>query len=589
MDQRYLHCSATRVTLAVLRRKAFSHSVSLKHYATRPLEGYPLNHPKGTLESIWTDTVINTLQSLINDPFSRPHLYGNSRPLTLILPGHLTFTQRLTVPRVAPKRQENVTLYEAAQYLPRPLSQNSIATQTLYDDGVAIDTLITAAHSPLLNSLHSYLKTLGLTASAVRAAPPLHLNTFRFIYPEETKGLTLLIDIGARSSQLLLIKDARDFHLRSLSFGGETVTQTIADALKMSSDQAERVKITHTTSSLSEQKDTPPFDSIPTPKSLKPHISIVEKSLRRFLQYIDHEVTRTRLLYKDAAPVDRIFLTGGGTQLPGLTKMLQTTQQTTVKPLDPTRHLVLSPKSRCSRDSLRTPAATSALSEILGEATAPFLTDPLHLELLPRGLAAQAAATRRRPLILACAACWAATALLLLLHFRSTLQHRQQEAQKLEARIHPLQKRHNAINAAAKAAHTLATKIGHIHHLSHSHNYWVAFLDDLQDRLHQVKDAWIDTFIPLNPSSPCPSTDITTLNATPCPQRVSGHLLLRSFDPENPNILVSQDAVQQIESLITHLQASPFISTIEDLRFDTRNNRLLGFDFTLIPHAAPLL
>ena len=97
---------------------------------------------------------------------------------------------------------------------------------------------------------------------------------------------------------------------------------------------------------------------------------------------------------------------------------------------------------------------------------------------------------------------------------------------------------------------------------------------------------WLDAFeaIPSETSAPQSTTGAPIPSPPLFKWRLSGQLLVRSFDPENPNILVSDVAIERIETLLESLKESPFIEDVEGLRFDTRNPRILKFKFHLIPN-----
>ena len=579
MRAKYLHCSATRLTLAVFSKRPFAHSWTLTHYAIQDFKAssHPNAKTAATIEE-WTDAVYETLQILLKDPSNRDQL-SSKGPFTVILSGGFLFSQRLNIPQVRPQYQEAITSYEASQCLPYPPEQITLAFQTLNKDDVETDAFIAAVPKLLVDRLCCHLKSLNLNPTSLRSGPTLHLNTLCSIYPQNDTGLNLLLDIGTRSTQILLVKNARDFHLRSLSIGGDTLTQTIAEALKISFKAAERLKFDST----KPFKTTP---TCPTSKTESPTCvsTVFQSSIDSFLQRIDQEITRTLLLRKDAEPLVRILVTGGGSLIPGLIEKLKKTRTAAVEQLDPVRHLTLGNKVlHLNKAALREPATASTLSEIVGESVVSSIPHPLQLEMLPQAFVNEVTAARRRPLVLAAAACWSVAAFFLLLHFRSNLYQLKDETQKLETQLSQtgsgLQALHDSLNTAEQTAHDLVDEITYLKRLSHSRNYWVTFLDDLQSRLHQVEDVWLDTLVPTS----------SALSERTCPLRASGHLLLRDFDPENPGILISQNAIKRIESLINHLQASPFIADVESLRFDTRNNRLLTFHFTLLPNDNPPL
>ena len=66
-------------------------------------------------------------------------------------------------------------------------------------------------------------------------------NTFRFNYGDE-EGCTMLLDIGAKTSNLLFFEGDRVF-ARSINIGANAITQDFASEMQMTFDEAERQKI----------------------------------------------------------------------------------------------------------------------------------------------------------------------------------------------------------------------------------------------------------------------------------------------------------------------------------------------------------
>jgi hypothetical protein len=59
---------------------------------------------------------------------------------------------------------------------------------------------------------------------------------------------------------------------------------------------------------------------------------------------------------------------------------------------------------------------------------------------------------------------------------------------------------------------------------------------------------------------------------------LSGRLL----DVKNPQSKVSQESLQRVKELLASFTGSQFIAAVENERFDTNQNGLLRFDFTLV-------
>lgn len=59
---------------------------------------------------------------------------------------------------------------------------------------------------------------------------------------------------------------------------------------------------------------------------------------------------------------------------------------------------------------------------------------------------------------------------------------------------------------------------------------------------------------------------------------LSGRLL----DVRNPQSKVSAESLQRVKQLLASFAGSQFITAVENERFDTNQNGMLRFDFTLV-------
>ena len=123
---------------------------------------------------------------------------------------------------------------------------------------------------------------------------------------------------------------------------------------------------------------------------------------------------------------------------------------------------------------------------------------------------------------------------------------------------------------------------------------WVNFLADLQGRLARIEDVWLDrlqvTRPPLPepgspdaaPMEPPPDGQAAAVPAVPKGPPVRLTLSGRLLDVRNPQSKVSPESLQRVKELLAGFTGSGFIKAVENERFDTNQNGLLYFDFTLV-------
>ena len=115
---------------------------------------------------------------------------------------------------------------------------------------------------------------------------------------------------------------------------------------------------------------------------------------------------------------------------------------------------------------------------------------------------------------------------------------------------------------------------------------WLEFLADVQTRLGAVGDVWLERVQLLPPPSAESLAVAPNADGTPPPPPAAPPLKLtlsgRLLDVANPVSNVSPESFARVKSLIAGFTGSPFVTAVENERFDNTQPGLLRFDFTLV-------
>lgn len=118
--------------------------------------------------------------------------------------------------------------------------------------------------------------------------------------------------------------------------------------------------------------------------------------------------------------------------------------------------------------------------------------------------------------------------------------------------------------------------------LAESKSNWINFLSDLQERLYEVEDVWLEKLQVVRSTRqstpPAPRQAAAAKEAEPLKLTLTGRLL----DRNNPVSKVSNDSRARVETLLKSFKDSNFILDVQDERFDTSQPGILRFDFTLL-------
>jgi cell division protein FtsA len=177
-----------------------------------------------------------------------------------------------------------------------------------------VDAHIVTASTPNLRNLDSALEKAELkatnhTVSSLAAAEAV-MNR------QQKEAGTVLLDIGAGTTNLIVFEDGEVQHVAVIPMGGTHITNDLAIGLKTDLDIAEQVKIQHATLTkptkttanvvIDKQTYSFPMDDIEM---------IVEARVEELLEYVEKELQKIRRSRKLPGGV---IITGGTAKLPGI-------------------------------------------------------------------------------------------------------------------------------------------------------------------------------------------------------------------------------------------------------------------------------
>jgi len=234
---------------------------------------------------------------------------GNTGTLrsALALPSQGVFARFVKIPKVEPDKLGQMLLFEAQQNVPYPVDEVSWGYQVLPEpEEGKLGVLILATKLDQLESTIEAVQSAGFAPDFIETSPVSLYNSLRYNYPELT-GCTLLIDIGARATNLIFAEGDRLF-FRTLPVGGSSITAGLQKAFEgRSFAELEQLKVREA--------------YIPQPGGHDADSDAAEsgKIARTVMTRVHNEVTRSITHYRTnqqgSAPV-RVLLAGGGSSLP---------------------------------------------------------------------------------------------------------------------------------------------------------------------------------------------------------------------------------------------------------------------------------
>lgn len=242
------------------------------------------------------------------------------------LSGQMAFPRFVKVLADSPEKMDEQIRFEVEQNVPFPLNE-AIFSRAMIGTPLAGEqhVMIIAARSALVTAVTRALLNAGCEPEVVDVAPIALYNAVRFNYPE-MDGCTLVVDIGARCTNLVFVEQERIFY-RSIPVAGNTITAEIAKTFGLSLEDAETFKRER---GLVAQGGAFAVDD--------PDTDRLSKVIRNVMTRLNAEIARSISFYRSQqegnAP-SQMLLTGATAQLPYMQNFFEEKLQVAVDFLNP--------------------------------------------------------------------------------------------------------------------------------------------------------------------------------------------------------------------------------------------------------------
>ncbi len=306
--------------------------------------------------------------------------------ILVALSGQMAFPRFVKVLAESPDKMREQIRFEVEQNVPFPLSEAiwSDALVGLPEAGEQ-HVMILAARSDLVGAITRGLINAGCEPEIVDVAPVALYNAVRFNYPE-ADGCTLVVDIGARCTNLVFVEQDRIFY-RTIPVAGNAITNEIAKNFGCSTEDAEQFKCEQ---GLVAQGGAFAVDD--------PEIDRLSKVIRNVMTRLNAEISRSISFYRSQqegnAP-SQVLLTGATAQLPYMQNFFEEKLQVPVEFLNPFQTVGYPANidaEAFGRDAFSLPV-------LVGLALRRGLTCPVEINLVSQELVARKAFRRRLPFL----------------------------------------------------------------------------------------------------------------------------------------------------------------------------------------------
>ncbi len=306
--------------------------------------------------------------SAVRDLMREHHM--RRAPLLMTLSGQAVFPRYVKLPPVTGDKLDQIVRYEAEQNVPFPIDQVVWDYELIGDASSGEqNVMLVAVKTENVRELTDCVVAADLEPEIVDVAPMALYNTVRYNYPD-LDGCTMILDIGARSTNLIFLEDERIFS-RSIPVAGNTITQELAKDFQISFDDAEKLKRQHA------------FVALGGVSAAEDETADrVSKIVRNVVTRLHAEANRSINFYRgqqSGAPPKRVLLTGGSSIIPYMDTFFREKLKVEVEYLNPFVNVAVSEQI----DTAQAAEKLYLLGEVVGLALRRALKCPVEINLMP--------------------------------------------------------------------------------------------------------------------------------------------------------------------------------------------------------------
>src|SRR3954462_2446034 len=349
----------------------------LKQYGIRPLG------PEGAQEGTREATILKALQTALTETGIK------SKTVNVCAPGFHVFSKFVKLPPVDASKVTQIIEYEAKSNVPFPLEEVVWDYQILGSaPSGELEVLLVAIKADIVEGLFRVPEAAGLRQLLADVSPAALCNAFRYNYGE-LEDCTMLLDIGAKTSNLLFFEKGKVFS-RSINLGANSITQDFANESKLKFDVAEKLKIDEGFVSLGGAYEEPE----------NANQAAISKIARQFMTRLHIQVNQTMQFYRGqqggSAP-QRLFLSGGASIMPYTAQFFAEKLNVPVEYFNPLRNVQIDPAINLEELA----RVAHSMGEVVGLALRNLAHCPVELNLMPESTLKWQAFNQKKPYFIA--------------------------------------------------------------------------------------------------------------------------------------------------------------------------------------------
>jgi len=244
-----------------------------------------------------------------------------TKQVVVAVGGRDVIVKKITMDRMQEADAREVIRWEAEQHVPFDMDNVELDFQILDPDGEGLQmtVLLVAAKRELIDHKIALLAEVGVDASVIDVDSFALHNAFELSYPEGMKGVVGLVNIGHEMSNVNILDDGIPVLTRDLPVGTRRFREDLQRERGLSAAEADRLL----------QGFEPSDVLTPFLQTRGEELAVGIERAAAFLQ------TAAR----SSSGLSRLYISGGGARIPGLSKMLSERLRLPVELANPIKRL----------------------------------------------------------------------------------------------------------------------------------------------------------------------------------------------------------------------------------------------------------
>ena len=282
-------------------------------------------------ENLPSDTIIdgqimelNVVSDVIQSVCSNHQV--NAEMVVTGVSGHSVILKNIVLPPMSRDELEESIDWHAEEHIPYDLADVSLDYQVTAESSDATNVLIAACKRERIDNIRQAIQLAGKTPVVIDVDTFALQNCYEVNYDPSDNDVVTLLNIGASTMNVNIVKGTRSLFTRDITVGGSQFTDVLQRSLGINFQQAEAVK----------RGVVDAVDGIEE-KSIEPLMNNVT-------EVVAMEIQKTFDFYRattedNETQVQKILISGGGSKLTGLAQELSQRLELPVEVLDPFRNI----------------------------------------------------------------------------------------------------------------------------------------------------------------------------------------------------------------------------------------------------------